>query len=127
MRRIHIFYNFSKAIRQLNWSFTNFVRVVNLKLFLFWFALLQNNFMNSNPTKHGNQHWKFWRKYLSVSYSFSCIRFEKPLGKGFILFRKTVLTFHWLNKLWSRKHFLITRTIFFSILVRTVSDTNYYI
>ena len=33
-RHIHIFYNFSKAIRQFVWLFTCFVRVVNLKLFL---------------------------------------------------------------------------------------------
>ena len=34
MRQNHIFYNFSKAIRQFVWLFTCFVRVVNLKLFL---------------------------------------------------------------------------------------------
>ena len=32
------------------------LRVVNMKLFFFWFALLQNNFMFTNLTKGVNQH-----------------------------------------------------------------------
>ena len=57
-RWIHIFFNFSKVIQQFVWLFTCFVRVVNLKLFLFWFVLLQNNFMIANLTKHVNQDFR---------------------------------------------------------------------
>ena len=56
------------------WLFPCFVRAVNLKLFLFWFAFLQNNLMVANVTKLANQHCctlELWRKLLSVSYLFS--------------------------------------------------------
>ena len=51
MRQNHIFYKFSKVIRQFVWLFTCFVKIVNLKLFLFWFALLLNNFTDLTKIK----------------------------------------------------------------------------
>ena len=53
-----------------------FVRVVNVKLFLFWFALLPNNFTLAslqNGWINIDMTWKFWKKHLPALCSISCI------------------------------------------------------
>ena len=91
-RQIHIFLIFFKVIWQFVWLFTCFVRFMNaslsLKLFCFDFCN-KNNFLLAlafaHLTKRVNKHWKFWRKYRSASYKFSCTL------KQFELWRKIFL------------------------------------
>ena len=60
MRQIQIFFNFSKAKRQFVWLFTCFVRIVNLKLFLFLICTLAEQF-------------QVHKSYKSRESTFSCI------------------------------------------------------
>ena len=93
-RQIHIFFIFSKVIQQFVWLFMCFVRVVSLKLFLFWFAFLQNNFMVANLTKLVNQHCWFRRFARSVNMKL----FFKRANQNEKNFRFTTLTKHLNNQ-----------------------------
>ena len=86
MRQIQIFLRFSKVIRQFVWLFPCFVRVANpfvdLKLRLSYITLriktktISHSVFSSqilqNTEINIGVHWKFWRKYGSVSHLFSC-------------------------------------------------------
>ena len=86
-RQIHIFFRFSKVIRQFVWLFLCFVRVanpfVNLKLHLCYITLriktktILGSVFSSQILQHAEinivVHWKSWKKYESVSHLLCCM------------------------------------------------------